>query len=187
MGPRRNDFGHIGPDKADLDFEYHFGEDGEKDKREEFRNYKRPPLFLPETTQQEFYSETLTKLRNAKYQLKTLWTNVRNMRFWDGRTLGFIEEPIKKVNAAVRQVTANVYNTIHKLKYDTDRLDVRIAAKKRYTLEKSMEPKRDMPGIITQLTQQQDTKWSKRENTREKARSGLHLKIGRECASGWDS
>ena len=85
-----------------MDFEYHCGEDSKEDRREEFRNYKRAPFFLPEAAQQEFYSETLTKLRSAKYQIKTLWTNVRNLRFWDGRILGFIEEPIKEVNEAVR-------------------------------------------------------------------------------------
>ena len=81
MGPRRNDFGHIGPDKADLDFEYHSGEDDEEDKRKKFRNYTRPPFFLPEMLQPIFYSEALTDLRSAKYQVETLWTNVRNMRF----------------------------------------------------------------------------------------------------------
>ena len=49
VGPCRNDFVQIGLDKADLDFEYHFDEDGEGDKRETFRNYTRPPFFLPET------------------------------------------------------------------------------------------------------------------------------------------
>ena len=70
MGPCRNDFGHIGPDKADLQFEYHYGEDDKEDDsvgiREEFRNSERPPFFLPETTQQDFYSETLTGLLAAK-------------------------------------------------------------------------------------------------------------------------
>ena len=89
--PRRHDFGHIGPDRADLDFECHFCEDGEDDKREKFRNNTRPPFFLPETLQPTFYSEALTKLRGAKYQIKTLWTNVMNLRFWDGRRLGFLE------------------------------------------------------------------------------------------------
>ena len=54
VGPRRNDFGHIGPDKAELNFEYHCGEDSKKDRREEFRNYKRPPFFLPEATSKNF-------------------------------------------------------------------------------------------------------------------------------------
>ena len=81
VGPRRNDFCHIGPDKTDLDFEYHFGEDGGEDKRKKSRNYTRPPSFLPETLQPIFYSEALTDLRSAKYQVETLWTNVRNMRF----------------------------------------------------------------------------------------------------------
>ena len=102
MGPRRNDFGHIGPDKADLDFECHFGKDGKEDKREKFRNYTRPPFFLPETLQPIFYSEAQTDLRSAKHQVETLWTNVRNLRFWDGRLLGFLEEPIKGVEEAVR-------------------------------------------------------------------------------------
>ena len=75
--PRRNDFGHIGPDKADLRFEYHYGEDGKEGDidgiKEEFRKYERTPFFLPEATQQEFYSETLTRRLTAKYQAKTLW------------------------------------------------------------------------------------------------------------------
>ena len=83
VGSHRNDFGHIGPDRADLDFEYHFGKDGEEDKREKLKNYRRPPFFLPETIQPTFYSEALTKLWGAKYQIKTLWTNVRNLRFCD--------------------------------------------------------------------------------------------------------
>ena len=129
VGPRRNDFGHIGPDRADLDFGYHFGEDGEEDKREKFRNYTRPPFFLPETLQPTFYSDALTKLQGAEYQIKTLWTNIRNLRFWDGRRLGFLEEPIKEVNEAVRLTIAHVYNTIHKLKFDTDNLNVGKEAK----------------------------------------------------------
>ena len=77
VGPCRNDFGHIGPDKEDLRFKYHYGEDGKDGDiagiREEFRNYERPPFFLPETTKQEFYPETLTRLLTAKHQAKTMW------------------------------------------------------------------------------------------------------------------
>ena len=149
MGPRRIDFGHIGPDRADLDFEYHCGEDGAEDKSEEFRNYKRPPFFLPETIQPRLYSETLTELRGAKYQIKTLWTNVRNLRFLDGRRLGFLEELIKEVNEAIRQATATVCNTIHKLKFDTDNLNVGNNAKERCAVGQTIEPKRDTARIIT--------------------------------------
>ena len=77
VGPCQNDFGHIGPDTADLRFEYRYGEDGKEGDivgiREEFRKYERSPFFLPETTNQEFYSETLTRRLTAKYQAKTLW------------------------------------------------------------------------------------------------------------------
>ena len=66
VGPCRNDFGHIGPDKKDLRFERNWGEDGMDDnfakQRERFRKYKRPPFFLPETLQRDFYSDTLTDL-----------------------------------------------------------------------------------------------------------------------------
>ena len=82
VGLCRNDFGHIGPDKADLRFEYHYGEDGKEGDivgvREDFRNYGRPPFFLPETPQQEFYSKTLTGLRVAKRQIKILIKNTRS-------------------------------------------------------------------------------------------------------------
>ena len=51
-----------------------------------------------------------------------------------------------------RQVTVIVYNTIDKLKYDTDRLDVRDVTKGPHAVEQTVEPKRDMAQIITQLT-----------------------------------
>ena len=152
VGPCRNDFGH----KAELRFQYHYGEDGKEGdifgNREEFRNYERPPSFLTETTQQEFYSETLTKLRATKCQIKTLWKNAKNWRFQDGRIPGFIQDPIKKMNTAVRQATSSVYITVDKLKYDTDRLGVRNVTKDPHAVEQSVEPKWDMAGIITQLT-----------------------------------
>ena len=37
--------------------------------------------FLPETTQQEFYSETLTRLRASKCQIKILWEKRKHLRF----------------------------------------------------------------------------------------------------------
>ena len=49
-------------------------------------------------------------------------------------------------------MTAIVYNTIDKLKYDTDRLDVRDVTKGPHAVEQTVEPKRDMAQIITQLT-----------------------------------
>ena len=56
------------------------------------------------------------------------------------------------MDAAARQVTANVYNTIDKLKYDTDRLDIRDVSKDPQTVKQRVDPKLDMAGIITQLT-----------------------------------
>ena len=50
--------------------------------------------------------------------------NVRSLRFWDERRLGFLEEPIKDANEAIRLTTAHVCNTIHNLKFDTDDLNV---------------------------------------------------------------
>ena len=48
VGPCRNDFGHVGPDKADLQFEYHYGEDSKEGDivgvREDFRNCGMPPF-----------------------------------------------------------------------------------------------------------------------------------------------
>ena len=48
VGPCRNDFGHIGPDKANLRFEYYSGEDGKEGDtvgiREDFMKYERPPF-----------------------------------------------------------------------------------------------------------------------------------------------
>ena len=85
MGPCRSDAGHIGQDKEDLRFKYHYGEDGtDYDvvmKREKFRKYERPPLFLPETTQQDFYSETLTRLLTVKHKATTIWKNAKDLRF----------------------------------------------------------------------------------------------------------
>ena len=78
--------------------------------------------------------------------------NAKDLRFRGGRVPGFIEDPIKEVNAAMRQVTANVYNTIEKLKYVTDRLDIRDVSKDPRVAEQTVEPKFDMAGIITQLT-----------------------------------
>ena len=76
VGPCRNDFGHIGPDKEDLRFEYNYGEDAEDYdivmKREDFRNYERSPFFLPETTQQKKYSKTLTRLLTTTHKATTL-------------------------------------------------------------------------------------------------------------------
>ena len=71
----------------------------------------------------------MTDLRSAKYQVETLWTNVRNLRFWNVRRLGFLEESFNDVKEAVRLTTAHVYNTIDKLKFDTDDLSVGKEAK----------------------------------------------------------
>ena len=61
-GPCRKDFGHIGPDKEDRRYEYHYHEVGVDhkfiDQSKKFRNYERPPFLLPKTTQHKFYSET---------------------------------------------------------------------------------------------------------------------------------
>ena len=56
------------------------------------------------------------------------------------------------MDTAARQVTANVYNTIDKLKYDTDRLDIRDVSKDPHAIEQTVEFKFDMAKIITQLT-----------------------------------
>ena len=55
------------------------------------------PFFLLETTSQEFYSKTLTRLQIAKHQATVLWKNAKDLRFWDGRVPGFITDPIKEV------------------------------------------------------------------------------------------
>ena len=49
-------------------------------------------------------------------------------------------------------MTASIYNTIDKLKYDTDCLDVRDVTKDPRAVEQTVEPKWDMARIITQLT-----------------------------------
>ena len=54
-GPCRKEFGHIGPDKEDQTHEYHYRGEEVSVQRDDFRKYKRPPFFLPETTQKEFY------------------------------------------------------------------------------------------------------------------------------------
>ena len=63
-----------------------------------------------------------------------------------------MEDPIKEVDTAARQVTVIVYNTIDKLKYYTDRLDARDVTKDPHAVEQTVDPKWDMAGIITQLT-----------------------------------
>ena len=90
-------------------------------------------------------------MRAAKCQIKILWKNAKRLCFRDGRIPGFIEYPIKEVDTAVRQVTASIYNTIDKLKYDTDYLDVRDVTKGPHAAEQAVEPKWHMAGIITQL------------------------------------
>ena len=49
-------------------------------------------------------------------------------------------------------MTANAYNTIDKIKYHTDFLDIRYASKDPHAAEQTVDPKFDMAGIITQLT-----------------------------------
>ena len=110
VGPCRKDFGHIGPDKEDLRFECHYGEDGMDynviRKRRNSGNMTPPPFFLPETTQQGFYSKTLAGLLTVKHKAATLWNDVKDLRFWDGRIPGFITDPARGVGAAIRQVIA---------------------------------------------------------------------------------
>ena len=56
------------------------------------------------------------------------------------------------MDTAVRQATVNVYNTIDKLKYDTDHRDIRDVSKDPCAAKQTAEPKFGMAGIITQLT-----------------------------------
>ena len=65
-----------------------------------------------------------------------------------------MEEPIKDVKEAVMLTTSHVYNTIDKLKFDTDDLSVGMEAKEQYAVRQTAEPKRDMAVIITQLVHQ---------------------------------
>ena len=49
-------------------------------------------------------------------------------------------------------MTASVYNTLNKLKYDPDLLDVRDVTKGLQAVSQTVEPKWDMAGVIIQLT-----------------------------------
>ena len=158
VGPCRKDFGHIGPDREDLRFEYHYGEGGMEHsvvrKRRKFKKYERLPFFLPETTQQGLYSETLTGLLTSKHKATAMWRNVKDLRFWDGRNPGFMTDPVRVVCAAIKQVIARAHNTIDKLKYDIEDLDIRDVAMNPRALERLIKPKSDMAKteIITQLS-----------------------------------
>ena len=119
VGPCRKDFGHIGPDKWDLQLECHYGEDDMEynivDKRKKIRKYDPPPFFLPETTQQGFDSETLTALLTAKHKATALWNYVKDLRIQDGRIPGFVADSVRDMRAAIKQVIARVHNTIESL------------------------------------------------------------------------
>ena len=56
------------------------------------------------------------------------------------------------MGTAIRQVIARVYNNIDKLKYNIDDLDIRYVARESHTVERLIEPKSDMAGIIAQLS-----------------------------------
>ena len=120
--------------------------------REKFREYERLPFFLPETTQQDFYSEAFTELLVPKHQATTLWNNVKDLRFQDGRIPGFMTDPVRGVCAATRQAITGVRNTIDKLKYDMDDLDIRNVVMEPHTVGQLFEPKPDTAKTTTQLS-----------------------------------
>ena len=120
VGPCRKGFGHIEPDTGNLQFECRYSEANmEYDVvgiREKIRKYEQPPFFMPETTQQGFYFETLTGLPTSKHEATILWNNVEDLHFQDGRIPDFITDSVRGVCAAIKQTIARVRNTIDKLK-----------------------------------------------------------------------
>lgn len=133
LGPCRRDYGHFGPDEEDRRYEYQYGEDGNSFDytvtMEEFRKYNRPPILLPNTTQGTYYSTVLTGLLIAKQKAQTLRKNVKGLRFWDGSIPWFLEDSTKRVIVDMKCAINRVYDTIDKLKYDTNLLNINDAPK----------------------------------------------------------
>ena len=155
VGPCGRDYGHIGPDEEDRRYEYNYGRDDTSDDilvtREEFRNYKRPPFLMPNTTQRKYYETALTGLWVVKQKAQAMWKHVKDLRFRDGSIAEFIENPVKRVLFDIKFVMARVYNTLETLQYDTKRLNLKDASKDPDTVGKSVEPIWDMPRIIARL------------------------------------
>ena len=69
-------------------------------------------LFKPTITQEEFYSEAITRLLIAKHQSKNLWRLVNDSWFHDGRIPGFMMNPAADVHFAINQEIACFRDTM---------------------------------------------------------------------------
>ena len=59
-------------------------------------------MFKPTITQEEFYSESLTRLLIAKQQSKNLWRLFNDLRFHDERIPGFMRGQVASVHVATK-------------------------------------------------------------------------------------
>ena len=108
----------IGPDKEDLRFEYHYGEDG---------------------MECDFVGNR---------GIQKIWTrnNLKDLCIQDGMILWFMTDPVRGVCATIKQAIARVHNTINKLKYAMHDLDIRVryVAMESRAVERLIEPKPDI-------------------------------------------
>ena len=148
VGPSMRDHGHLCPDEKDWRYETEYEDDTEMT-REEFRRWKRPPFWLPCTDQDKYYSTSLIGLDTSKRKLQILWDTVRDLRFPDGRIAGFIENPIKSSILRIKQTITIVHNTMRKVNFNTNRLNLKVDTSKRPPKQKAKPW--DMSKIMPQL------------------------------------
>ena len=101
--------------------------------------------------QEEFYSESLTRLLIAKHQSKNLWRLVHNLRFHNGRIPGFMTGPVATVHVAIKQAIACFHDTLRTLNYNTSNLHRSDRLTEPQAGPTQSEPRSDMAGMISQL------------------------------------
>ena len=83
---------------------------------------------------------------------RKLWLLAGTIRFWDGRSPGFIYDLARYVLMALDQARNGVWDTIETLSYDKNKLQRKVERTETSAEERRSEPCSDMIGIMAQLT-----------------------------------